>query len=91
MPLSEIITQRLQTLDPIALHLIDDSARHVGHQGNQGGAHFTLHIISSHFCEKSQIMRHRLIYQLLTDLIPSKIHAISIHAYAPNEKTTLTF
>ncbi|MCF8185810.1 MAG: BolA family transcriptional regulator [Sulfuritalea sp.] len=40
---------------------------------------------SSHFCGKSQIMRHRLIYQILADLIPSKIHALSIHALAPDE------
>lgn len=85
MTLVEEITSRLQFLVPNALHIEDDSATHAGHAGNAGGSHFNLKITSSHFFEKSQIMRHRIIYQALADLIPSKIHALSIHAYAPNE------
>lgn len=85
MSLANEITKRLQHLEPIALTLTDESAMHAGHQGNGGGAHFKLTMTSSHFCEKSQIMRHRLIYQTLNDLMPHKIHALSIQAYAPNE------
>ncbi|NOS95637.1 MAG: BolA family transcriptional regulator [Methylotenera sp.] len=85
MTLADEITNRLQTLAPITLNLIDDSALHAGHKGNGGGAHFTLKITSSHFCGKSQIMRHRLIYQTLTDLMPHKIHALSIEAIAADE------
>lgn len=85
MSLIEEITSRLQALEPTALKIIDDSALHAGHQGNGGGGHFTLHITSSHFCGKSPIMRHRLIYQTLTDLMPHKIHALSIQAAAPDE------
>ena len=85
MSLIEEITSRLQALEPTALKIIDDSALHAGHQGNSGGGHFTLHITSSHFCGKSLIMRHRLIYQILTDLMPHKIHALSIHATATDE------
>lgn len=82
MPLHEEITHRLAVLEPTAFSIIDDSAKHLGHQGNGGGGHFTLHITSSHFCGKSLIMRHRLVYQCLNDLIPHKIHALSIHATA---------
>ncbi|MDD2932441.1 MAG: BolA family transcriptional regulator [Methylotenera sp.] len=85
MTLADEITNRLQTLAPITLNLMDDSALHAGHKGNGGGAHFTLKITSSHFCGKSQIMRHRLIYQTLTDLMPHKIHALSIEAIAADE------
>lgn len=85
MPLIEEITQRLQTLAPSSLSITDDSALHAGHKGNGGGGHFTLRMTSSHFYEKSQIMRHRLIYQMLADLIPNKIHALSIQAFAPDE------
>ena len=46
---------------------------------------FTLTIISSHFSGKSRIMRHQIIYQALQDLIPARIHALSIAAYAPDE------
>jgi BolA protein len=79
------ITQRLQILAPTALEIIDESARHAKHKGNGGGGHFKLNMTSSHFFEKSQIIRHRLIYQALTDLIPKQIHALSIHALAPDE------
>lgn len=85
MSLIDIMTQRLQTLEPSALNIVDDSALHAGHQGNGGGGHFTLHITSSHFSGKSLIMRHRLIYQALGELIPHKIHALSIHASATEE------
>jgi BolA protein len=80
--LTDLIAERLQVLEPSALKISDDSALHVGHQGNGGGGHFTLFITSSHFSGKSLIMRHRLIYQTLGDLIPHKIHALSIHASA---------
>jgi len=85
MTLIQEITNRLQSLEPTALEIIDESALHAGHQGNSGGGHFKLKITSSQFNEKSQIMRHRLIYQILTDLIPKQIHALSIQALAPDE------
>lgn len=85
MSLIEDITHRLTVLEPVTLKIIDDSALHAGHQGNGGGGHFTLHITSSHFCGKSLIMRHRLIYQPLSDLMPHQIHALSIHATATDD------
>jgi len=85
MTLAEEITSRLQAITPLTIDIEDESAMHAGHTGNSGGGHFKLKITSSHFSEKSQIMRHRIIYQLLADLIPSKIHALSINALAPNK------
>ncbi len=85
MTLIAEITSRLQSLAPTKLEITDDSAMHAGHKGNGGGGHFTLTITSSHFSGKSQIMRHRLIYQALADLIPQKIHALSIQALTPDE------
>ena len=85
MTLVEEITSRLQYLTPTNLIIEDESALHAGHAGNSGGGHFKLEMTSSHFSEKSQIMRHRIIYQALADLIPTKIHALSIKALAPNE------
>ncbi|PPD47316.1 MAG: transcriptional regulator [Methylotenera sp.] len=79
------IKNRLQALAPTSVDLIDESAQHSGHKGNGGGGHYKLNITSSHFCGKSQIMRHRLVYQALADLIPHKVHALSIHAIATDE------
>ena len=83
--LTQEIRSRLQSFNPSLLKLEDDTATHAGHIGNEGGGHFNLKIVSSQFLEKSQIMRHRMIYQALADLIPQKIHALSILAIAPNE------
>jgi BolA family transcriptional regulator, general stress-responsive regulator len=84
--LHDEIRRRLTVLEPQLLEIVDDSAKHVGHAGNKGGGHFTLTVVSSHFSGKSQIMRHRIIYQALQDLIPSRIHALSISAYAPEDR-----
>ena len=83
--LIDTIRERLADLNPISLEIEDDSAAHAGHKGNSGGSHFNLKIASSHFSQKSQIMRHRLIYQALGDLIPRQIHAISIVAISPTD------
>jgi BolA family transcriptional regulator, general stress-responsive regulator len=85
MNLAETITARLAGLQPINLDIQDDSAKHAGHAGNTGGGHFTLKIVSSQFSQKSQIIRHRLIYQALSDLIPQQIHALSILAISPDD------
>ena len=87
MNLVETIKTRLSILNPVSLEIQDDSALHAGHAGNTGGGHYSITIVSSQFSQKSQIMRHRLIYQALTDLIPQQIHAISILAISPTDPT----
>jgi BolA protein len=85
MTLHDEIRERLAALAPVRLELRDDSALHAGHAGNMGGGHFHVVIVSSQFCGKSQIMRHRSIYQALSGLIPHRIHALSIQAIATDE------
>jgi BolA protein len=81
--LQDLIRERLAFLEPSYLSLKDLSDLHIGHSGNTGGGHFNLEITSSHFLGKSTIMRHRIIYDALKDLIPQKIHALSIKADLP--------
>jgi len=78
--IQDIIKQRLAFLEPSHISLKDLSDLHKGHTG---GGHFDLEITSSHFLGKSTIMRHRLVYDALKDLIPEKIHALSIKADLP--------
>lgn len=85
MQLTDLIQQRLQVLQPLDLSIQDDSALHAGHAGNQGGAHFSISISSAHFSGQSQVIRHRLVYAQLADLMPNRIHALSIKALAPHE------
>lgn len=87
--LTQEITQRLQTFTPLSLTIIDESAMHAGHSGNNGGGHFKLTIVSAAFLAQSMVARHRSIYAALTDLIPQRIHALSITALTPAEAAKL--
>ncbi len=84
-----LIEQRLkQTLSPIHLELIDASAAHASHAQAGGAGHFYLTIVSQVFAGKTLVQRHQLVYQALSDLMPSQIHALSIQAYTPDEYLT---
>lgn len=74
------IQQKLQNaLSPTQLEVIDDSHLHIGHPGaSQGAGHYTIKIRCEQFHGKSLIEQHRLVYQVLEDLIPTEIHALKI-------------
>lgn len=76
----QMIRDRLQqAFNPTHLEIIDDSAKHVGHVGSQGGAgHYTVIIGSDQFKNQSRISVHRQIYAVLNDMIPHEIHALQI-------------
>ena len=82
-----LLQQRLKTLQPSRLEIRDDSAAHQGHAGNTGGGHYFVTIESSLFSGKSTIIRHRLVYEAVGDLIPSRVHALSINAVAPDDNS----
>jgi BolA protein len=80
------VRERLAGLGPLRLELIDDSARHAGHEGaRSGGGHYRLLIVSAEFSGLSRLSRHRLVYDALGELMRSKIHALSIESLAPEE------
>ena len=84
-----MIRERLSRLNPDSLEVFDDSHEHAGHAGaKDGGGHFQLVIVSREFAGKPQVARHRLVYEVLGDLMPKQIHALAIRAYAPEELGT---
>lgn len=83
-----LIEERLnKALTPIHLNIIDDSAEHAHHPEAQasGGGHFTIEITSSHFKHKTSIEQHKLIYDALSDLMNTEIHALSIKVIEEKE------
>lgn len=76
----QIITERLQeSFSPTALEVIDDSARHHGHAGAASGAgHYIVKITAECFHGRNRVDIHREIYDVLLDLMPDEIHALSI-------------
>jgi len=81
----DIIKTRLAFLEPTQFRLENESDLHRGHKGNNGGEHFNLFIVSQSFEKKNTMERHRMIYSALEDLIPNKIHALSLKTLAPDE------
>jgi len=73
-----------------ALEVFDESQEHAGHAGaKDGGGHYQLVIVSREFAGKPAVARHRLVYEALSDLMPGRIHALAIRAYAPEENWDL--
>ncbi|PWF43958.1 BolA family protein [Massilia glaciei] len=73
-------------LAPSVLELTDESALHAGHAGAaSGGGHYRLKIVSARFEGLRLVMRHRLVYDSVHDMMHSEIHALAITAVAPSE------
>jgi BolA protein len=80
------IERRLAALAPESLQILDESGKHVGHEGAKGGGgHYMLTIVSRHFAGRTAQARHRMIYEALGTLMKKEIHALAIKAYAPDE------
>lgn len=82
---ADMLSQRLAPLEPLVLELHDDSAEHVGHPGARGGGHFSVLVVSKAFSGLPRLARHRAVLERVGDLIPHPVHALAIHAYAPEE------
>lgn len=82
----ERLTKRLQALEPDQLCVVDDSHRHAGHAGAADGrGHFSVTVVSKRFAGLATLRRHRLVYEVVGDLMATDIHALSIQALAPGE------
>lgn len=82
------ITARLTAaLAPSKLDVINDSAKHRGHMGDDGSgeSHFTVVIESAAFAGKSRLERQRMVNRALGDIMVERVHALAIRATAPGE------
>lgn len=70
-----------ELLAPSQLEVIDESAAHLGHAGQDGtgaGTHFRVRIASPLFDGKPKVARHRLVYDALRDFLDRGLHALAI-------------
>ena len=71
---------------PQSLQVVDDSARHAGHEGARDGrGHFDVDIVSDAFAGLMPLARHRKVYAALGEMMQTDIHALSIKARTPEE------
>ena len=84
---NEIETRLTAALAPTRLAVINDSASHAGHMGDDGTgeSHFTVEIESAAFAGVSRLERQRMVNRALGDLPGQKVHALAIKARAPGE------
>ena len=88
MRTQNIITEKLtEAFAPQSLRVEDESHRHEGHAGHRPGGqtHFRVYIVAEAFRGKSRIERHRMINASLAEELAAGVHALAIHAAAPDE------
>lgn len=87
-PIAHEIEQLLRAaFAPTQLDVINDSASHSGHMGDDGTgeSHFTIAIESAAFGGVSRLQRQRMVNAALGDIPGQRVHALAIKARAPGE------
>ncbi|MEP3049955.1 MAG: BolA family protein [Erythrobacter sp.] len=72
---------------PTHLEVINDSAQHHGHAGDDGSgeSHFTVIIEAAAFADMNRLARQRSVIAALGDIVGQRVHAVAIKANAPGE------
>ena len=67
---------------PTSLQIINDSAQHSGHSGDDGSgeSHFTIVIEATAFAEMNRLTRQRAVIAALGDIVGERVHAVAIKA-----------
>ncbi len=70
---------------PTRLDIINDSAKHQGHSGDDGSgeSHFTIAIEAAAFSDMNRLTRQRAVIAALGDIVGGRVHAVAIKADAP--------
>jgi BolA protein len=69
------------------LAIINDSAKHSGHMGDDGSgeSHFTIEIDAAAFADMNRLARQRAVIAALGDIVGQRVHAVAIKAGVPAE------
>jgi BolA protein len=70
---------------PTRLAIINDSAKHSGHMGDDGSgeSHFTIEIEATAFVPMNRLARQRAVIAALGDIVGGRVHAVAIKASVP--------
>ena len=84
---AEIERLLVAALAPTHIAVVNDSARHHGHSGDDGSgeSHFSVEIESPSFAGVSRLERQRMVNRALGDIPGQRVHALAIKARAPGE------
>jgi BolA protein len=87
MTTRDVITEKLtKAFTPERVQVVDESHLHAGHAGHRPGGetHFRVYIVAEAFRGKSRLERHRMINDTLIGELQGGVHALAIHASAPD-------
>jgi len=87
-PIQQEMEQLLtQAFAPTKLDVINNSAMHRGHSGDDGTgeSHFTVVIEAEAFTGINRVMRQRMVNKALGDIPGDRVHALAIKASSPGE------
>ena len=76
-----IVSKLKKHLEPSFIEVIDESHLHANHNpdAKNGGTHFKVKIISKTFQDKSNIEKHRIVYEILDSELKSGVHALTLN------------
>lgn len=80
MAMQDEIYAGLMRLNPEKLQVINESAQHAGHSGDDGSgeSHWRIVIRAPQLDAMSRLARHRLIHDTLGRPLMARIHAITV-------------
>ncbi len=72
---------------PLALDVVDESARHAGHAGAsaQGETHYNVRMVSEAFSGQSRLARSRAVHDAVAAEFRDGLHALSLTLKSPAE------
>lgn len=82
---AEMHTLLTEAFAPTRLAIINDSAKHSGHSGDDGSgeSHFTIEIEAAAFAPMNRLARQRAVIASLGDIVGGRVHAVAIKAGVP--------
>ena len=86
MSIESIMKERLSdSLGLIHFEVKDFTGRHLNHKQHDGGFHLEAIIVSDDFTTKNLVERHRLVYEIMGNLMQKEIHALSMKTLTNQE------
>lgn len=77
------IEEKLQSLEPTFLEVLNESHMHSVPRGSE--THFKVVIVSERFEGQPLVARHRLVYEALGEELRAGLHALAITSKSPAE------
>lgn len=89
---NRIETALRERFAPVALSVVDDSAKHAGHAGAAAGGetHYSALVVAAGFAGQSRVARSRAVHDVLAAEFAGGLHALALTLRTPDEHAAVT-